>query len=52
MDGVSMSPVFYAGRDSVKAEFAEHILLQHAGLNIGYHVWIGCSAIVLAGVTV
>lgn len=52
MEWVSMSPVFYAGRDSVKAKFAEHKLMPHDGVIIGHDVWIGRSAIVLAGVTV
>ena len=52
MEWVSTSPVFYAGRDSVKTKFAEHKLMPHAGLRIGHDVWIGRSAIVLAGVTV
>lgn len=52
MEWVSTSPVFYAGRDSVKAKFAEHKLTPPAGVRIGHDVWIGRSAIVLAGVTV
>lgn len=52
MEWVGMSPVFYAGRDSVKAKFAEHKLMPPAAVKIGHDVWIGRSAIVLAGVTV
>ncbi|MDI1304840.1 MAG: CatB-related O-acetyltransferase [bacterium] len=52
MEWVSTSPVFYAGRDSVKAKFAQHKLMPHASVRIGHDVWIGRSAIVLAGVTV
>lgn len=52
IEWVSTSPVFYAGRDSVKAKFAEHNLIPHPGLSIGHDVWIGRSAIVLAGVVV
>lgn len=52
MEWVSTSPVFYAGRDSVKAKFAEHKLMPPAEVTIGHDVWIGRSAIVLAGVTV
>lgn len=52
MKWVSMSPVFYAGRDSVKAKFAEHKLMPPARVKIGHDVWIGRSAIILAGVTV
>lgn len=52
MEWVSTSPVFYAGRDSVKAKFAEHKLTPPVGVRIGHDVWIGRSAIVLAGVTI
>lgn len=52
MEWVGMSPVFYAGRDSVKAKFSEHPLPQPSVVQIGNDVWIGRSAIVLAGVMV
>ncbi len=52
MEWVGMSPVFYAGRDSVKTKFAEHPLPQPPEVHIGNDVWIGRSAIVLAGVVV
>ncbi len=52
MEWVSMSPVFYAGRDSVKSKFAEHKLIKSTKVIIGNDVWIGRSAIVLAGVKV
>lgn len=52
MEWVSMSPVFYSGRDSVKAKFAEHKLMPPARVKIGHDVWIGRSAIVLASVKV
>lgn len=52
MEWVSMSPVFYKGRDSVKAKFSEHPLPQSKGIVIGNDVWIGHSALVLAGVTI
>lgn len=52
MEWVSTSPVFYAGRDSVKEKFAEHKLMPPTEVRIGHDVWIGRSAIVLAGVTV
>jgi acetyltransferase-like isoleucine patch superfamily enzyme len=52
MEWVGMSPAFYAGRDSIKSKFAEHKLRPHEGVIIGHDVWIGRSAIVLAGVTV
>lgn len=52
MEWVSMSPVFYAGRDSVKAKFSEHKLDPPERVKIGHDVWIGRSAIVLPGVAV
>lgn len=52
MEWVSMSPVFYAGRDSVKAKFAQHKLAKPSKVFIGNDVWIGRSAVVLAGVKV
>lgn len=52
MEWVGMSPVFYAGRDSVKAKFAEHVLPPPAEITVGNDVWIGRSAIVLSGVKI
>lgn len=52
MEWVGMSPVFYAGRDSVKDKFAEHQLPPPLQANIGNDVWIGRSAIILSGVSV
>lgn len=52
MEWVGMSPVFYAGRDSVKAKFAEHPLPPPPEVQIGNDVWIGRSAIVLSGVII
>lgn len=52
MEWVGMSPVFYAGRDSVKKKFAQHILVPPPHVHIGHDVWIGRSAIVLSGVSV
>lgn len=52
MEWVGMSPVFYAGRDSVKAKFSEHLLAEPPEVDIGNDVWIGRSAIVLGGVTI
>ncbi|WP_278398713.1 CatB-related O-acetyltransferase [Stutzerimonas kunmingensis] len=52
MEWVSMSPVFYAGRDSVKTKFAEHILPGPKGVVIGSDVWVGRSAIILDGVAI
>lgn len=52
MERVSMSPVFYVGRDSVKTKFFEHPLAKPAEVRVGNDVWIGRSAIVLPGVTI
>jgi len=52
MEWVGMSPVFYAGRDSVKHKFSEHKLPHPKPVNIGNDVWIGRSAIVLSGVNI
>ncbi|MCG9022851.1 CatB-related O-acetyltransferase [Laribacter hongkongensis] len=52
MEWVGMSPVFYAGRDSIKAKFAEHMLSPPAEVTVGNDVWIGRSAIVLSGVEI
>ena len=47
-----MSPVFYEGRDSVRAKFSEHPRAPVERVRIGHDVWIGRSAIVLAGVEI
>lgn len=52
MEWVGMSPVFYSGRDSVKAKFSEHAREPVRRIVIGHDVWIGHSAIVLPGVEV
>lgn len=52
MDWVSMSPVFYEGRDSVKAKFSEHQRNPSLRTFIGHDVWIGQSVIVKQGVTI
>lgn len=49
MEWVGMSPVFYRGRDSVKAKFSEHDREPVRRVRIGHDVWIGRSAIVLPG---
>lgn len=50
LEWVGMSPVFYQGRDSVKAKFATHSREPVPRTRIGHDVWIGRSAILLAGV--
>lgn len=52
MEWVGMSPVFYAGRDSVKAKFATHAREPARRVSVGHDVWIGRSAIVLPGVKI
>jgi acetyltransferase-like isoleucine patch superfamily enzyme len=52
MGWASMSPVFYAGRDSVKKKFSKHYLDMTPETIIGNDVWIGRSAIILSGVNV
>lgn len=49
MEWVSMSPVFYSGRDSVKKKFVKYDLdkMQHTA--IGNDVWIGRNSIILSG---
>lgn len=52
MEWVGMSPVFYAGRDSVKAKFSRFEREPPQRVRIGHDVWIGRNAIVLPGVVV
>lgn len=52
MEWVGMSPAFYAGRDSIRAKFAQHALPLPGKITIGNDVWIGRSAVVLSGVTI
>jgi acetyltransferase-like isoleucine patch superfamily enzyme len=52
MDWVSTSPVFYEGRDSVKAKFSKHKRVADKKTIIGHDVWIGHSVIIKQGVTI
>ena len=52
LEWVSTSPVFYKGKDSVKAKFSEHDRLPNKRVIIGNDVWIGTGAIILAGITI
>ena len=52
MEWGGMSPVFYKGRDSVKAKFSEYEREPGKRVKIGHDVWIGRSAIVLPGVEI
>jgi len=49
---VSMSPVFYDGRDSVKAKFSEHKRDPDKRTSIGHDVWIGKGVIIKQGVSI
>ena len=48
----STSPVFYAGRDSVKKKFATHARPEDKKTTIGHDVWIGEGAKIKQGVTI
>ena len=52
IEWVSTSPVFYKGRDSVKAKFSEHIRANDKITKIGNDVWIGNNAIIKQGLTI
>jgi acetyltransferase-like isoleucine patch superfamily enzyme len=47
-----MSPVFYEGRDSVKAKFAEHKREPAKRTTIGNDVWIGQNVLIKQGVKI
>jgi chloramphenicol O-acetyltransferase type B len=52
MDWVSTSPVFYEGRDSVKAKFATHKRVSIKTTIIGHDVWIGQHALIKQGIKI
>ncbi|MFN7015357.1 MAG: CatB-related O-acetyltransferase [Bacteroidia bacterium] len=52
MDWVSMSPVFYKGRDSVRKKFSEFERAADKKTVIGSDVWIGNYALIKQGITV
>jgi len=52
MEWVGMSPVFYEGRDSVKAKFSEHKRKISKRTSIGNDVWIGHGVKIKAGVKI
>lgn len=49
---VGTSPVFYEGRDSVKAKFSEFARDEVKTTLIGHDVWIGRNALIKQGVTI
>ena len=52
VDWAGMSPVFYAGRDSVSLKLAQHKRPPVPVTHVGNDVWIGRSAIVISGVSI
>lgn len=52
MEWVSMSPVFYEGKDSVKTKFSEHKREPVKRTEIGHDVWIGEKALIKQGVII
>ena len=52
MNWVSMSPVFYFGKDSVKAKFSRHKRELPLTTKIGHDVWIGQNVLIKQGVTI
>lgn len=52
LEWVSMSPAFYAGRDSIAFKASAHERPDPARISIGHDVWIGHSAIVMQGVRI
>lgn len=52
IEWVGMSPVFYYGRDSVKAKFSTHQREAMKKTIIEHDVWIGEGVIIKAGITI
>ena len=52
VDWVSTSPVFYEGRDSVKAKFSVHKREEVKKTIIGHDVWIGQNVLIKQGVKI
>ena len=52
MHWVGMSPVFYEGRDSIKAKFSKHERQNLPVTTIGHDVWIGQRALLKSGISV
>lgn len=52
MSWVSMSPVFYEGKDSVKTKFSMHKRPQSKKTIIGNDVWIGQNSLIKQGVII
>jgi len=52
MDWVSMSPVFYEGRDSIKKKFSNYKRKEDKKTYIGNDVWIGEKVLIKQGVKI
>jgi len=52
LEWVSMSPVFYEGRDSVRTKFSEHKRENVKKTKIGHDVWIGQNCLIKQGVKI
>lgn len=52
MEWVSTSPVFRAGRDSVKKKYSDHEFQDGKKTVIGHDVWIGEKVLIKQGVTI
>jgi len=52
VDWVSMSPVFYKGRDSVRKKYAEHHRPEPLQTGVGHDVWIGHGVHIKQGVEI
>lgn len=52
IDWVGMSPVFYEGRDSVKAKYSEYQREAVKVTTVGHDVWIGQNSLIKQGVTI
>lgn len=52
MNWVGMSPVFYEGKDSVKAKFSTHKREPVQRTKIGHDIWIGEGVLIKQGVTI
>lgn len=52
IEWLSTSPVFYCGKDSVKAKFSTHDRKPNMGVKIGHDVWIGQNTLIKQGVKI
>jgi acetyltransferase-like isoleucine patch superfamily enzyme len=52
VDWVSTSPVFYEGKDSVRAKFSEHKRNKPLRTVIGHDVWIGNRVLIKQGIKI